>query len=402
MAQHKFVGWSRAPLMLLVAASAHGQPRPGQQAPAVRLGEVLQGGDPALHSGRALLIEFWATWCMPCRENIPHLNQLADEFRSSAIDFLSLTSEPRETVTGFLQDHPMHGTVALDPDGAMANAFGAVGLPTTVLIDNRGTIAAITHPAMVHSAVLKALLDHAPLPLGRMETDTRTVKRHSLVAGAAIADEDATARVVVRRAEQSRGSLSGDDQYESVGNELRSLLADAYGIPALQIEMPPYLANEIYAVQAWVPPRHPEILKPLLQTALVAGASIRVRHEQRQANVLVLSGMPGKLVASSPYALAQGGFKPGDISVEGATPDMVRNYIEMAAGATVVLDAAPSAKFTFKLQWDPAKPGDLEKALRDQLNLELKLEMRSLDFLVVDALDAPTEPNRPQQPPVVK
>jgi uncharacterized protein (TIGR03435 family) len=336
---------------------------------------------------------------MPCRENIPHLNELAGQFESR-MDFLSLTSEPAETVKRFLQEHPIQGMVALDPNGTMANAFGGVGVPTTVLIDSGGTIAAITDPAKVNAAVLEALLARAPLPLNDPETDNRTIKHRPLLSDTVIADEDAVARVVVRRDGHGHGSIGGDSQYESNGNGLKALLADAYGIPALRIEMPSYLANEGYAVQAWVPPAHPETLKPLLQAALVAGASIRVRREQRQADVLVLSGMPGKLVASSPYALAQGGFsKPGDISVEGATAEMLRQSIELAAGAPVVLDDPPATKFTFQLRWDPAKPEDFVTALHDQLGLELKQQKRALDFLVVDSLGAPTEPNWPEQQP---
>jgi uncharacterized protein (TIGR03435 family) len=395
-ARHGIARFWVASLLFLPAATelVNAQPRPGQPAPTIRLGEILHGKQPALTPGRALLIEFWATWCVPCRENIPHLNQLADQFQTSGIDFVSLSGEPRETVKRFLEDHPMHGIVALDPDGAMANAFGGVGLPTTVLIDSTGTIAAITQPAMVNAAVIEALLAHAPLPPLRPETDSRTVKRRTLAGGATIADDDAQARAVVRPADRWHGSRSTDDQYESDGNGLRALLADAYDMPALRIEMPAYLANEIYAVQAWVPRRHPETLKPLLQAALVAGASIRVRREQRPMDVLAVSGVPGKMAASSPYALAQGGFKPGDISAEGYTAEMVGSYFELAVGKPVVLDAPPSAKFTFKLRWDPAKPGDFAAALQDQLGLELKAETRTLEFLVVDSLEAPTEPNR--------
>jgi uncharacterized protein (TIGR03435 family) len=385
-----------AALLFLPATAelVNAQPRPGQPAPTVRLGEVLSGKQSALTPGHALMIEFWATWCMPCRESIPHLNQLADEFQTSAIDFLSLSSETQETVRRFLEDHPVHGIVALDPDGTMAKAFGAVGLPTTVLIDSTGTIAGITHPLMVNAVVITALLAHTPLPLSRLEADSQTAKRRPLANGTTITDEDAKARVVVRLVNGGHGSLSVGDQYESDGNGLRALLADVYDIPASRIEMPPYLANETYAVQAWVPPRHPETLKPLLQAALVASASIRVRREQRRMDVVIVSGLPGKMAASSSYELAQGGFKPGDISVEGGTAEMVRNYVEMAVGRPVVLDAPPSARFTFKLRWDPAEPGGFAAALRDQLGLELKAEARALEFLVVDSLDAPTEPNR--------
>jgi thiol-disulfide isomerase/thioredoxin len=54
--------------------------------------------------GRATVLEFWATWCPPCREAIPHLNELADQFKDSPIDFLSLTPESEETVIAFSQN----------------------------------------------------------------------------------------------------------------------------------------------------------------------------------------------------------------------------------------------------------------------------------------------------------
>ena len=145
------------------------------------------------------------------------MNQLADEFQTRGIHFLSLSSEPQETVKRFLKDHPMHGIVALDPDGATANAFGAFGLPDTVLIDSMGTIAVVTHPAMINAAVIKALLAHTPLPPLRPDTDSRTIKRRTLAGGATIADEDAQARVVVRPVDRWHGSRSTDDQYESDG-----------------------------------------------------------------------------------------------------------------------------------------------------------------------------------------
>jgi len=277
-ARHRIARFWAASLLFLPAATGLGnaQPRSGQQAPAIRLGEVLRGTQPALTPGHALLIEFWATWCMPCRESMPHLNELADEFETSGIDFLSLSSEPRETVKRFLEDHPMHGIVALDPDGAMAKAFGAAGLlPVTVLIDSTGTIAAITEPALVNAAVIKALLAHTPLPLSRLETFSHMVSRHPLASaiGATIADDDAQARVVVRLADRGNGYSFADDEYESNGIDLGTLLAGAYGIPGSRIEMPAYLANQIYAVQAWVPRRHPETLKPLLQAALAAACA---------------------------------------------------------------------------------------------------------------------------------
>jgi uncharacterized protein (TIGR03435 family) len=193
-------------------------------------------------------------------------------------------------------------------------------------------------------------------------------------------------RVIVRPVNRPGGAVSSADQYESQGSGLKDLLAYAYGIPALRIEIPTYLSGEFYAVQAWVPPRHPKTLKPLMQAALCAGAFQRVRREERLTDVLVLTGTPGNRHASS-SALSQGGSsRSGEISGD-LTAEDLRGYLEIAIQKTVLLDNATTQKFSLKLHWDPAKSGDLESALRSQLGLELAPEKRRVPFLVVDSAD---------------
>jgi len=374
--------------LLATVGTLAGETRVGQTAPALHIGAVLTGSPQGPVVGHALLIEFWATWCGPCRASIPHLNQLADQFRDRGIDFLSLTTETADTVRAFLQEHPIHGIVDLDPDHVNYDLFGPmVGIPNTVLIDNSGVLKAVTGPSLVSTEVLEALLGHRPLPLEKL--DGRIVERTALVYGATVADADAVARVIVRRVSHSGGSFWTDDRYESQGARLKDLLAFAYGIPTLRIEIPPYLSDEIYAMQSWVPPRHPETLKPLMQAALCAGADLRVRCEERLTEVLVLTGMPGKLHVSS-SVVPKAGLRSGEIAGD-LTAEDLRGYLELAIQKTVLLDNAPTQRFSLKLQWDPAQSGDLESALRNQLGLELTPEKRRVTFLVVDSVDATSE-----------
>ena len=373
-------------IALIAAGAKAGETRIGQAVPALHIGPVLSGSPQGPVAGRTLLIEFWEPWCGPCRAAIPHLNQLADRF-GDRIDFLSLSSESADTVRAFLQEHPIHGIVALDPHHVNCDLFDLTrGMPETILIDNSGVLQAVTQPAAVTAEVLEALLAHQSLRLEH--PDWRILERTALIPGAKVADADTIARVIVRRVNRPGDTVSTTDQYESQGSGLKDLLAYAYGIPALRIEIPTYLSDEVYAVQAWVPPRHPETLKPLMRAALSAGACLRIRREERLTDVLVLTGMPGNLRVSSSSALSQGGSpRSGEISGD-LTAEDLRRYLEMAIRKTVLLDNAPAQRFSLQLHWDPDKSGDLASALRNQLGVELVPGKRRVPFLVVDSADA--------------
>jgi uncharacterized protein (TIGR03435 family) len=353
----------------------------------LQLGSILSGSSQIPVTGHALVIEFWATWCRPCRDAIPHWNELASQFQNRDIDFLSLTSEGQDIVRPFLRDHLISGTVALDPDNRTADAFGPFnGIPDTVLLDETGVLIAIIRPSELNRDVLEGLLAHRPLHLAI--SDARVMKREPVHPGEPVNDADALARVVIRRVVASPTiEWSSDDRFDSPAVRLKSLLSIAYGIPQLHIELPPYLEGDYYSVQAWVPPSRAETLKPMMQAAIAASAGIRVRHEERQDDVLVITGFPGKLARSSTGMNQGGSRRPGSISGD-LTAGQIRQYIEAAAKRTIALDDAPTGIFTINPEWDPANPSALESALRTQLGLELKAARRAFPFLVVESLDA--------------
>lgn len=121
----------------------------GQPAPQLVFGGIVQGHFAGRESGKPMLLEFWATWCGPCVQNIPHFNELARQFVPRGLQFISLTPEKTSTVQRFLQNHPMQGIVVLDPGQAMLQRYGA-GTPTTVLIDRSGRVVRKVHPKPDH------------------------------------------------------------------------------------------------------------------------------------------------------------------------------------------------------------------------------------------------------------
>ncbi|WP_255551009.1 TIGR03435 family protein [Granulicella sp. dw_53] len=373
-----------------VVTTLHSQTRVGETAPTLSLHRVVQGEHQLPKPGHAVLIEFWATWCGPCIESMPRLNSLAEQFRTRNIDFLWLSAEPLEKIKPFLARHPMKGTVALDRDGALWRAFGGNGLPTTVLIDSSGKVAAITRAEFVNATVLTALSEQKTLPLKPLEIDNRLVN-HTSLTEEKLSDSDAGTRVVVRRVNEAGHSIVSSGQIDAKGSTLKDLLADAYGVSPNLIDIPTYL-NQIYAVQAWVPYGRPETLGPLMQAALSSAAGVHVFHERRTAHVLVLSGLSGHLRSVPNSRLEEGGSPtPGTMEWKAASAETIRSSIERAAGQPVVLDRPISGKFMFVLKWDSSKPASLKEALEQQ-GLTLIPQIKTVPTLVIESLENKPKP----------
>jgi len=103
--------------------------------------------------GKPLVINFWATWCAPCRREIPMLNALAVEQASAGVEVIGIAIDFREDVLKYLEKMPIGYTVLIgEQDGmAAARAFGmeSIGLPFTAFTDRQGRIATI-HVGELH------------------------------------------------------------------------------------------------------------------------------------------------------------------------------------------------------------------------------------------------------------
>lgn len=92
------------------------------------------------HRGKLLMVQFWATYCTPCRTEMPSMNQLAkklgDGFEILAINM----GEPRDEVVRFMEEVGPEFTVLLDPEGRAIQDFKVFAVPSTFIIDPTGTI----------------------------------------------------------------------------------------------------------------------------------------------------------------------------------------------------------------------------------------------------------------------
>jgi len=91
--------------------------------------------------GKVVLLDFWATWCGPCKESIPHLIQIRKDFQAKGFEVIGLSMDrgDERIVRNFINTMDIPYPVLIAPDD-LAKKYGVTGLPTTFLIDREGKI----------------------------------------------------------------------------------------------------------------------------------------------------------------------------------------------------------------------------------------------------------------------
>src|SRR5262249_22576843 len=114
----------------------------GNLAPEV-VGEDLNGNPVRLsdYRGKVVLLDFWGTWCAPCRAIIPHEREMVERrYKDRPFVILGVANDSAETLKEFLKTNPMPWPNIVDANRIVEKEWGVHHLPTLVLIDHRGVI----------------------------------------------------------------------------------------------------------------------------------------------------------------------------------------------------------------------------------------------------------------------
>lgn len=91
--------------------------------------------------GQVVYVDFWASWCDPCRKSFPWMNTLQKRFAKAGFKIVAINVDTDISLARkFLNEHPASFTIAFDPDGAAAEAFKVKGMPNSYLIDRKGNV----------------------------------------------------------------------------------------------------------------------------------------------------------------------------------------------------------------------------------------------------------------------
>jgi peroxiredoxin len=118
----------------------------GKAAPPVDL-ERLDGKRVKLadHSGKeVVMLDMWATWCGPCRKELPYLIEVAKDYKDKGVVFYAVNlRETKKKIEDFLKKEKLEMKIALDPEGKVGEAYGAEAIPLLVLVDKHGIVQSV-------------------------------------------------------------------------------------------------------------------------------------------------------------------------------------------------------------------------------------------------------------------
>jgi thiol-disulfide isomerase/thioredoxin len=93
------------------------------------------------YRGKVIYLDFWATWCPPCKKSMPFLNTLHNELFNQGFEVIAINvDEDSEDARQLLQQHPVDYAIAMDPSGECPKAYELMAMPSAYLIDRQGII----------------------------------------------------------------------------------------------------------------------------------------------------------------------------------------------------------------------------------------------------------------------
>ncbi len=136
----------------------------GDDAPEISIEKWINGGPARIKEGigkTIYVIEFWATWCPPCKKSIPHLSKLQTKFKESGVEIIGITNESIEVVEEFAGNAGFMYNVGVDKDNQTASLYrkGEQGIPHAFVIGEDGKVAWYGHPMDGMDTVIEQIIE---------------------------------------------------------------------------------------------------------------------------------------------------------------------------------------------------------------------------------------------------
>ena len=159
-------GWtfaSRSPLNAIPLGTPQPDAKEGFTAPDITL-DLLGGGQATLSAlhGKVVLVNLWATWCPPCRAEMPAIEKTYQHFKPQGFEVLSVnvTNQDSESaVATFIKDYGLTFPVTLDRSGEVSSRYTLSGLPSSFFIDRKGIIRSVIVGGPMSEALIQSKIE---------------------------------------------------------------------------------------------------------------------------------------------------------------------------------------------------------------------------------------------------
>jgi thiol-disulfide isomerase/thioredoxin len=382
-----------------------------QPAPALTFTDLLQApvGQktdwPSLR-GKVVVLEFWATWCAGCVEQIPHLNDLIQSLDPAKVQFIAVDDEEPAVVKKFIEKTPIHGWLGLDTSKKLIDVYDAQVRPRTVVVDAQGRITAILNPDQLTREQLLALSDGKPVafPVDEMAgVREQALKQAKEAAAKAETGTEASKPLfdIAIRPGDPAGKTTmvhktgkNDDSYayDVLNAPLPMLLQYAAGIAGSRLTVRED-KGEKYSLHVAAPGGEIEELAPSIQQAIVTATGRKLSRVTAIEDAYVLQPATPATSQAAPATDGAMSFcfynpRNGKVQMMNSSLDSLASSLEDALGLPVVNEAGRTG--TFSLTFDLPK-GDVQAAqaaLEKNLGLTLVKAKRSIERVVLEAPSA--------------
>lgn len=154
---------SRVPVAATTGGAPPPSPREGFSAPDITL-ETLDGGQITLSElrGKVVLVNFWASWCPPCRAEMPAIESVYRAYKGLGLEVLAVNTTNQDDVAAaaaFVQELRLSFPIPLDHTGAVSASYNLRGLPSSYFIDQQGVIRSVIVGGPMSEALVQSRVE---------------------------------------------------------------------------------------------------------------------------------------------------------------------------------------------------------------------------------------------------
>ena len=365
--------------------------KPGSLAPELRFSHLLQAPvgakvDWASLHGKAVVLEFWATWCVPCVADIPILNSLQASLDPSKVQFISIDDEDAAVVQLYLKKRQVSGWLGFEDSGEMQRQYGVDGIPATFVIDPNGRIVTTTAtPTTLSNEQLLAVADgkagmgsvHPSVASGPIgEAAKASTKEGATETDIQTEDSDlALLEIVLSKGGggSSRNQFEGPGHFDLTNLTVVGLLHNALDIPESRISSPTGFLTDKYNLHVNAPQMDKKLLNQAVEAAIAAGVGLQIKHSTASTKTYVLTAKPE---AKSHFSESSSGFavyqpKIQTLTCRHASSLKVAAALEQILGIPVVDETGLDGQATSSLIILPSDVASANEALGKELGLAL-------------------------------
>ncbi len=337
---------------------------------------------PADLKGKAIVLEFWATWCAPCVSMMPHLNSLSRKFEKENIVFISVTNESSEKVEHFLKRNQINGWIGLDTNNSVFRAFEIGYIPQTVLIFPNGKLAAKTKASEVTEDMLNDLLEGSEILLNKKETIRKSTNSK-------VKEEESKPsfyRINIDTTSRKYGlQRVGKTVLISEAITVKDYLAKAFEVEPYQVLGHDSLLNLGLEVDISTPGMSEDKFREVLINSLKNALFLDIDKSRRNFQAFILTS-PNKAVNGLREEKLNVSHASSSKGVFAASSSSIRTLINQVYETTdkIVIDETNlNQRYSWALTYDTLNVLSVFDSLESNLGLKVEKKKRKLDALIV-------------------